>query len=122
MLGCMKWPFRVTPPLLDVVQALTQMDEKIYGWDLAARCGQSAPNVYRALERLLGAGWVGYEWEAENPEPGKPRRRFYWLTEEGTLQAPRLLAERRGAKKPRGVGVPRIAVLGLLSMIMGGAR
>ncbi|MEU5266889.1 PadR family transcriptional regulator [Amycolatopsis sp. NPDC021455] len=115
----MSWPFRVTPPLLDVVQVLTQMDEKVHGWDLAARCGQSTPNVYRVLERLLRVGWVAYEWEAANPEPGKPRRRFYWLTDEGAAQAPRLLAERRDRRKPRGAGVPGIALLGL---IVGGGR
>jgi DNA-binding PadR family transcriptional regulator len=102
----MGWPFRVTPPLLDVVAALSRAQERVHGWDLAERTGQSSPNVYRVLERLRVAGWVDYEWELENPQHGKPRRRFYWLTDLGARQAPALLAER--AAKPV-VGGLRVA-------------
>jgi len=115
----MTWPFRVTSPLLDVVETLTQVQDRAHGWDLATRCGQSAPNVYRALERLRQADWVAYEWEESNPEPGKPRRRFYWLTEVGRAEAPRLLAERR---KPRGTRILGPTILGLFSMMFDGAR
>ncbi len=90
------WPFRVTPPLVDVIDALTRAHGKLHGWALADVCGQTTPNVYRALERLRDAGWVAYEWEAENPEPGRPRRRLYWLTAEGWRRGPALLTERRG--------------------------
>lgn len=96
-----EWPFRVTPPLVDVVDALTRAEGKLHGWALAERCGQTTPNVYRALERLRTAGWVAYEWEAENPEPGRPRRRLYWLTGEGWLRGPALVAERRGGSPRR---------------------
>ena len=47
--------------------------------------------MYRVLQRLCEAGWVDYEWEAQNPEPGKPRRRFYWLTEDGRVGATAVL-------------------------------
>jgi DNA-binding PadR family transcriptional regulator len=97
------WPFRVTPPLVDVVDALTRAGGKIHGWGLAEMCDQTPPNAYRALERLLNAGWVAYEWEAENPEPGRPRRRLYWLTGEGWRYAPALLVERRGERVRRQV-------------------
>lgn len=100
------WPFRVTPPLLAVVDALTRAGGKLHGWALADLCGQTPPNVYRVLERLRDAGWVAYEWEAENPEPGRPRRRLYWLTGEGWRRGPALLAERRGEASQR---VPRWA-------------
>lgn len=94
------WPFRVTPPLVGVVDALTRAEGKLHGWALAERCGQTTPNVYRALERLRNAGWVACEWEAENPEPGRPRRRLYWLTGEGWRRGPALVVE-------RGDGAPR---------------
>ena len=90
----MSWPFRVTPPLLKTVDALTRAGGKIHGWDLAELAGETPPNVYRALERLRGAQWVEYEWEAENPERGRPRRRLYWLNAEGWNRGLALLDER----------------------------
>jgi DNA-binding PadR family transcriptional regulator len=93
------WPFRITPPLLAVVDTLVRTSGKIHGWGIAERCGETTPNVYRALERLRLAGWVTYEWEAENPNPTLPRRRLYQLTAEGWRHAPALLNER--ATNPR---------------------
>jgi DNA-binding MarR family transcriptional regulator len=112
------WPFRVTPPLVDVVDALTRAEGKLHGWALADLCGQTPPNVYRALERLRAAGWVEFEWESENPELGRPRRRLYWLTAEGWRQGPALLAERRGEARR---SVPLWAAR-LISGCSGGAR
>lgn len=94
-----KWPFRVTPQLVDVVEALTNADEKLHGWALADATGQEPPTVYRSLERLRSAGWVDCAWEDINPEPGRPRRRLYWLTVDGVDSARDLVAERR----PQGV-------------------
>jgi PadR family transcriptional regulator PadR len=65
-------------------------------------CGQSPPTVYRVLQRLCEAGWVECEWEAENPEPGKPRRRFYWLTEDGQAGARAVLEARSAAERSAG--------------------
>jgi hypothetical protein len=107
------WPFRVTPPLVAVVDALTRAGGKKHGWSLADMCGETTPNVYRALERLRAAGWVAYEWEAENPEPGRPRRRMYWLTGEGWRRGPALLVERRGDEQPRCIPKWATPLLGL---------
>lgn len=90
-----KWPFRVTPQLVDVVAALARDGGKLHGWALADLTGQASPTVYRTLERLRLAGWIDFEWESENPEPGRPRRRLYWLTAEGASQGRELVAERR---------------------------
>lgn len=89
------WPFRVTPQLVDVVAALTEADGKLHGWALADVTGQSAPTVYRSLERLRSVGWVDYVWEDVNPEPGRPRRRLYWLTAAGVELGRGLVGERR---------------------------
>lgn len=102
--------------MVDVVEALVQAEGKVHGWGLAEQVGQSAPNVYRALERLRLAGWVDYEWEQQNPERGKPARRFYWLTEEGRNQAPTLLAERRTGRAGMRQ-VPGFALLSLLALL-----
>jgi DNA-binding PadR family transcriptional regulator len=92
----MRWPFRVTPSLLDVIAALLATNGRIHGWQLADWTGWPSPSVYRILDRLLTAGWVAYEWEKANPDHGRPPRRLYWLTEQGLKDAPRLLAERSG--------------------------
>jgi hypothetical protein len=44
------------PPLLAVVDVLTRTPGKIHGWAIAESCGETTPNVYRALERLRLAG------------------------------------------------------------------
>lgn len=90
-----KWPFRVTPQIVDVVDALVNAESKQHGWALADATGHGAPTVYRVLERLRDAEWVDYEWEAENPEAGRPRRRLYWLTAAGSEQGRELVSERR---------------------------
>lgn len=102
------WPFRITEPVLDVVEALVTASEPVHGWAVADSTGQSGPNVYRALRRLQDAGWVGYRWD-NNPELSPPPRRLYWLTAEGERRATALLAERRGGAtlQPDGEGVHR---------------
>jgi PadR family transcriptional regulator, regulatory protein PadR len=92
----MGWPFRVTKPLVDVLQALLRADGPIHGWRLAEVTRQSGPNVYRALRRLQDAAWVDCRW-VDSPEAGRPRRRLYWLTPAGQRGAAQLLNERAGA-------------------------
>lgn len=90
----MTWPFRVTPPLLDVVEVLVATEGKIHGQALADELGEGGPNVYRALERLRSAGWIDDEWEPRNPEHRAPPRRLCWLTPEGRIQAAALLEDK----------------------------
>lgn len=92
----MSWPFRVTRPLVAVLQALLRVDEPIHGWHLAEVTHQSGPNVYRALRRLQDAAWVDCRW-VDSPESGRPRRRLYWLTPAGQRGAVQLLNERGSA-------------------------
>lgn len=92
----MRWPFRVTRPLVEVLQALVSTDRPIHGWHIAELAHQSGPNVYRALRRLQDAAWVDCRWE-DSPEAGRPRRRQYWLTPAGRLSAVQLLNERASA-------------------------
>jgi len=102
----MRWPFRVTRPLVEVLQALLSADGPTHGWHIAEVTHQSGPNVYRALRRLQDAAWVGCRW-VDSPEPGRPRRRLYWLTQAGQLGAVQLLNERASASlDPRSEGQP----------------
>lgn len=96
--------FRVTGPLLDVLEVLIDAPQELHGWAIMKATTRSGPTVYQVLERLTEAGWVSARWEAQHPEPGKPRRRFYRLTPTMVPAARALLAERR----PPGRSAPRL--------------
>ncbi len=108
----MSWPFRVTDPLLDVLEVLVDADSIMHGWAIMKETRRSGPTVYQVLERLRKARWVECWWEDETPRaeveavaPGGseadppqrenvPRRRYYRLSDEGAARAPALLTER----------------------------
>jgi len=96
--------FRVTGPLLDVLEVLLDAPGELHGWAIMKATARSGPTVYQVLERLTEAGWVDAKWEAMHPEPGKPRRRFYRLTPAIVPAARALLSERRPAAGP----IPRL--------------
>ncbi|CBG73115.1 conserved hypothetical protein [Streptomyces scabiei 87.22] len=70
--------------------------EELHGFSVAKAAGKPTGSVYPILLRLEEAGWVESRWEAEHPEPGRPRRRFYQLTAEGMTSARATVKERRG--------------------------
>lgn len=69
-------------------------DGATYGLDIVAHAGVASGTVYTTLGRLTRKGLVRSRWEdpciAE--EEGRPRRRYYELTEEGAS----VLAEAAG--------------------------
>lgn len=92
-------PDRVTPPLLDVLDAFLQADGfELYGWAIIKTTGRSGPTVYKILERLTEMGWVSARWDDQPAEPNRPRRRYYTLTGDAAIPARRLLTERRPAR------------------------
>ncbi len=94
----MAGPIRVTTPLLDVLEVLLQAfdnHDDMHGWAIMKATKRSGPTVYGVLDRLEDAGWISGRWEDENPEPGKPRRRFYSITPTGVIGAREILGERR---------------------------
>lgn len=94
----MKGPTRVTNPLLDVLEVLLQAfdnHDDLHGWAIMKATKRSGPTVYGVLDRLEDTGWIDGWWEDENPEPGKPRRRFYAITPTGVIGAREILRERR---------------------------
>ncbi|MEW9533256.1 PadR family transcriptional regulator [Microbispora sp. NPDC049125] len=99
---------RITQPTLDVIEALVdahRRGEELHGWAIIKAVGRTGPTVYNVLDRLEDAKWISGRWESENPDPSRPRRRFYSLTGEGARRAPALLAERRpGAVSARLAG------------------
>ena len=94
----MAGPIRVTNPLLDVLEILLQAfdsHDDLHGWAIMKATKLSGPTVYGVLDRLEDANWISGQWEEENPEPGKPRRRFYSITPTGLIGAREILRERR---------------------------
>ena len=94
----MAGPMRVTNPLLDVLEVLLQAfvnHDDLHGWAIMKATKRSGPTVYGVLDRLEEANWISGQWEDENPEPGKPRRRFYSITPTGLIGAREILRERR---------------------------
>lgn len=61
-------------------------DGDAYGLSLVATTGLPSGTVYPTLGRLERRGLVAARWEeeAKAEEEGRPRRRYYTLTAEGT--------------------------------------
>jgi DNA-binding PadR family transcriptional regulator len=92
-------PVRVTRPLLAVLEALLEAEGfELHGWAIMKQTGRAGPTVYKILERLAAAGWLTARWD-EVTEPGRPRRRYYRLTDHG-VKSVRTLAERPVRKGP----------------------
>jgi len=79
----MKSTFRVTEASLAVLGVLADADGELYGRAVAAAAQRPTGTVYPMLARWENAGWVEGRWEIEHPQPGRPRRRFYKLTDDG---------------------------------------
>lgn len=88
--------------------------EPLYGLDLMRATGMSSGALYPLLSRLEAAGWIQDEWEALDPSvAGRPRRRYYRLSETGRSKAEEAYAElaevaglRRGATETPSPGGP----------------
>jgi DNA-binding PadR family transcriptional regulator len=81
---------RMTLPTQLVLGELTaDPTRRIHGYELCAATGQPSGTVYPILARLEHLGWLESEWE--EPEvhvpAGRPRRRYYRLTEDGAVGA-----------------------------------
>ena len=87
---------RVTPATLDVLEALLDAVDPVWGLRLVKATGRPAGSVYPILERLERAGWVKSAWDEYDSRSG-PRRRLYRVTAEGAAQARELLVARRRA-------------------------
>ena len=59
-----------------------------YGLDIVTRTGLPSGTVYPALDRMKKRGLVRAHWEDQRhaEREGRPRRRYYELTPEGTVE------------------------------------
>jgi PadR family transcriptional regulator, regulatory protein PadR len=88
---------RVTAAVAKVLAVLlAHPDADHYGLELMRATGHPSGTLYPILVRLQRAGWVAASWEDVDPvEAGRPARRYYRMTPEGTVAAERELAALR---------------------------
>ena len=83
-------PLRMTQSTQMVLRTLTADPQaEMYGLEFCDATGLPSGTVYPILARLEGLGWLESRWE--EPEThvadGRPRRRYYRLTEDGAARA-----------------------------------
>jgi DNA-binding PadR family transcriptional regulator len=65
-----------------------------YGLEIAKSAGLASGSLYPILARLEQADLVESYWEdIDQSAAGRPRRRYYRLTQDGAVQARQVLAE-----------------------------
>src|SRR5215469_7298223 len=96
---------RMTLQTQYVVQALlADSTGEHYGLQICAETKLPAGTVYPILARLERVGWIRSSWEdpAAHVAEGRPRRRYYKLTDEGAERARDALERvERSRVKPR---------------------
>jgi PadR family transcriptional regulator PadR len=100
---------RLTLQVLKVLRALLDHPSAPhYGLDLSRRAELPTGTIYPILTRLEQARWIRSSWEEAAPsDTGRPRRRLYWLTDDGAEKAATALEEGRQAILPGADKRPR---------------
>ncbi|MEW1569251.1 helix-turn-helix transcriptional regulator [Streptomyces sp. NPDC093509] len=96
---------KMTPHTQTVLRALlgrdadgerrsTVLTSGLYGLELSKMTALPNGTLFPLLERLRQAGWVERYWEQDDvaEAEGRPRRRFFRLTDKGAERAPLALA------------------------------
>jgi PadR family transcriptional regulator, regulatory protein PadR len=90
---------------------LAEPTHEMYGLQLCQAAGLPSGTIHPILARFEGMGWLESRWEDVDPqEEGRPRRRYYKLTEDGAERARIALAQ----------AATSIAALGLRPRPVGG--
>ncbi|MFC8208874.1 PadR family transcriptional regulator [[Kitasatospora] papulosa] len=85
-----------------VLQALLEDPAKQrYGLELCEVAGLPSGTIYPILARLEQVGWLDSSWEdpTVHEAAGRPRRRFYRITQDGAEQARDALARTYRSRK-----------------------
>jgi PadR family transcriptional regulator, regulatory protein PadR len=84
---------------------LDEPARELYGLELVEATGLPPGTMYPIMARLETAGWVTSRWEEAGPEAmGRPRRRYYRLTEGGVVEARAALASSDARRRARARG------------------
>lgn len=86
----------------------------LYGLELSKITALPNGTLFPVLERLRQAGWVERYWEHDEvaEAEGRPRRRYFKLSEKGAQEAPLALAEAMARESVKGMGVRRPGLAG----------
>ena len=87
---------RMTIPTQLVLRALlAEPTQEMYGLQICEQAGLPSGTIHPILARLENEhGWLMSRWEDIRPEDeGRPRRRYYRLTEDGAERARIALAQ-----------------------------
>ena len=86
---------RMTIPTRLVLRAmLAEPTREMCGLQICTAAGLRSGTIHPILARLEGLGWLESRWEDVVPtEEGRPRRRYYKLTEDGAERARIALAQ-----------------------------
>ena len=87
---------RRTHSLVQVAIAL--MDDPMgshWGYDISRRAHVRSGVLYPMLTRFLEAGWLTDGWESDNDATGRPKRRYYTLTDLGRRELGAILLDAR---------------------------
>ena len=99
---------RMTIPTQLVLQVLLE-DATVerYGYEVGEAAGLPSGTVHPILARLEGAGWLESRWEdVDATEAGRPARRYYRLTADGSTAARDALVRAHRARRPRLAALP----------------
>jgi len=73
---------------------LAEPTREMYGLQICQEAGLPSGTIHHILARLEGIGWLQSYWEHADPQAeGRPRRRYYKLTEAGAERARIALAQ-----------------------------
>jgi PadR family transcriptional regulator, regulatory protein PadR len=86
---------RMTIPTQLVLRALlAEPTHEMYGLQICEQAGLPSGTIHPILARFEALGWLESRWEDASPhEEGRPRRRYYRLTEDGAERTRLALAQ-----------------------------
>jgi PadR family transcriptional regulator, regulatory protein PadR len=86
-------------------QVLAEITREWYGLEMIQATGLPSGTVYPIIARLEQCQWIESRWEdpKEHEAEGRPRRRYYKVTEQGAEAARLALA---AAYNRRSAGIP----------------
>lgn len=94
---------RMTTTTVHVLQAFAaDPTQDLYGLEVMAETGLASGTVFPILARFEQLGWLESGWEdVESSTAGRPRRRYYHLTEHGTEATMKALARVSAERRQR---------------------